>query len=191
MDFLDFSGEDMYFDEPISPIVEGLLLDAAQHYGTDRAEASLLRAYFIAPEQLTVLVALYRYDYYHQRYQDALITAERAIAIVSTRLNLTSCWQDLSAADLGRSALVSMTLTRFMLLAIKGAGYLLMRLGDHQGALARFEKIAEIDTSDRLGITELLAMARAAVAEAAVRRVGGNVRFMNQRFREDDPWSQS
>ena len=85
MDFLDFAGEDMYFDEPVSPEVEGLLLDAAQRYGEDGAETSLLRAYFLEPEHLTVLVALYRYFYYRQRYRESLITADRAIAIVSAR----------------------------------------------------------------------------------------------------------
>ena len=71
-----------------------------------------------------------------------------------------------------------MTLTRFLLLALKGAGYLLLRLGDSVGALARFEKIAEIDTNDRIGIKELTALARGAVAEAAAERLGGNVRYL-------------
>ena len=30
MDLLDFSGEEMYFDEPVTPEVEALLLAAAQ-----------------------------------------------------------------------------------------------------------------------------------------------------------------
>ncbi len=130
MDLLDFSGEDMYFDEPVSPDVEGLLMDAARRYGEDAAELSLLQAYFLEPNHLTVLVALYRYFYYRHRYREALITAERAIAITAARLDLPARWQDLSEADLGRSALVSMTLTRFLLLALKGSGYLLMRLGE-------------------------------------------------------------
>ncbi|AFL76101.1 hypothetical protein [Thiocystis violascens] len=180
MDLLDFAAEDMYFDEPVSPEVEALLLDAAQRYGEGSAEASLLQAYFLEPEHLTVLVALYRYFYYRQQYRESLIVADRAIGIVSSRLGLTVRWQDLSEADLGRSVQVSMTLTRFLLLALKGSGYLLMRLGEHRDALARFEKIAEIDTSDRLGITELLTMARASVAEAAAERAGGNVRFLSR-----------
>lgn len=58
MDFLDFAGEDMYFDEPLGPVVEELLRDAARRHGEEGAEASLLRAYFLEPEHLTVLVAL-------------------------------------------------------------------------------------------------------------------------------------
>ena len=178
MDFLDFSGEDMYFDEPISADVEGLLLEAARRYGEDAAELSLLQAYFLEPNHLTVLVALYRYFYYRHRYQEALITAERAISITADRLALPPRWQDLSESDLAHSVLISMSLTRFLLLGLKGSGYLLMRLGDTQSALERFEKIRSLDSSDRLGIGELLAMARAAVAEAAAERAGGNVRYM-------------
>ncbi|MBK1720849.1 hypothetical protein [Thiocystis violacea] len=180
MDLLDFSGEDMYFDEPVSPEVESLLADAAHRYGEPGAELSLLHAYFLEPEHLTVLVALYRYFYYRHRYQEALITADRAIAISAERLRIPIDWRALTEADLGRSVQVSMSLTRFLLLALKGAGYLLMRLGRSAEALTRFEKLAEVDTSDRLGINELLAMARSAVAEEQIAEVGGNVRFLGR-----------
>jgi hypothetical protein len=55
-----------------------------------------------------------------------------------------------------------------------------MRLGDYQMALQYFEKIAAIDTSNRLGISELLALARAEVTKIAIARVGGNVQFMHR-----------
>ncbi|MCG6983824.1 MAG: hypothetical protein LJE61_01290 [Thiocapsa sp.] len=181
MDLLDFDGEPMYFDEPVTPEVDGLLSEAAGCYGEEVAEQRLLLAYFIQPEHLTVLVALYRYFYYRHRYREALITADRAIALTAARLDLPTDWKALREADLGRSVLVSMSLTRFLLLALKGSAYLLFRLGDPAGALQRFEKIAELDTSDRLGIGELHAMARAAVARSAFERAGGNVRFIKTR----------
>lgn len=180
MDLLDFAGEDMYFDEPISSDVEGLLLDAARRYGENAAELSLLQAYFLEPNHLTVLVALYRYFYYRHRYREALITADRAIAITANRLDLPERWQDLSEQDLGRSVQVSMTLTRFLLLALKGSGYLLMRLNEAPEALERFEKIAEIDTSDRLGITDLLKIARSAVTESEIEQSGDNIHFLKR-----------
>ena len=72
MDLLDFNGEAMYFDEPVTPRVEALLAQAAEHYGAGPedtgAELCLLRAYFLEPEHLTVLVALYRYFYYRRQY---------------------------------------------------------------------------------------------------------------------------
>ncbi|MBK1695277.1 hypothetical protein CKO09_11100 [Chromatium weissei] len=178
MDFFDFSAEALYFDEPVSPAVDALLHAAAAQYGEANAELPLLRAYFYEPEHLTVLVALYRYFYYQQRYEDALRVADQAIAISLARLNLPPRWQELTELEVAQAAAQSMTLTRFLLLALKGASYLLLRLGDAKNALARLEKLAELDTKQRLGITELLALARSAVAEAVVEQVGGNVRFL-------------
>ena len=180
MDLLDFNGEPMYFDDPVTPEVGRLLAYAAEHYGDPAAEHSLLRAYFLEPEHLTVVVALYRYFYYRRCYREALATAERAIRLAAARLDLPARWQDLSESDLGGSVLVSMSLTRFLLLALKGAGYLLLRLGEPVAALERFDKIAEIDTSDRLGIKELRALAQGAVTEAAVARAGGNLSFIGR-----------
>ncbi len=180
MDAFAHSSGEFYFDEAIAPNVAELLATAAQHYGTEIAELKLLQAYFYAPEQLTVLVALYRYFYYQQRYQDALIIAERAITLALARLDLPTQWQELSELEVSPALSQSMTLTRFLLLALKGAGYLLLRLGDYPQALQYFEKIAEIDTSNRLGITELLAIARAEVTKLAVQQAGANVRFMRQ-----------
>lgn len=178
MDFFDFNAEPLYFDAPVSPAVDALLHEAAQRYGEAGAELPLLRAYFYEPEHLTVLVALYRYFYYQQRYEDALRVAERAIAISLAQLNLPPRWQELTEPKVAQIAAQSMTLTRFMLLALKGASYLLLRLGDAENALARLEKLTELDTKQRLGITELLTLARAAVTEAAVAQVGGNVHFL-------------
>lgn len=167
MDLLSFDGEPMYFDRPMDPEVAALLKDAAAHYGEPSAEHRLLRAYFLAPEHLTVLVALYRYFFYRHRYAEALIVADRAISRAAAELDVGVDWRAMSKDDLGRAVLVSMSLTRFLLLALKGAGYIRLRLGDVSGALARFEKVAELDASDRLGMAGLVALARAQAAEQA------------------------
>jgi hypothetical protein len=174
MDLLDFAGEDLYFDDPLNPEVEALIARAAECYGSPSAEQALLHAYFLEPEHLIVLVALYRYFYYRHRYREAMLAAERAIAVAADRLDLPRRWQDLSPADLDRSAQVSMTMTRFLLLALKGSGYLAMRLGEPGEALARFDKIVEVDSSDRLGMTELRRLAQTAVAQAALAESGDN-----------------
>ena len=178
MDLLDFNAEAMYFDEPLDPEVAALLDQAAEHYGRGpddpAAESALLRAYFLAPEDLTVLVALYRFFYYRHAYAEALTVADRAIVLTARRLDVPTRWQVLSQDDLGRAVLVSMTLTRFLLMALKGAGYLLLRMERPAEALARFEKVAQIDTSDRLGLASLIQLARGAAAEAA----GANVRAL-------------
>jgi tetratricopeptide (TPR) repeat protein len=180
MDLLDFDGEAMYFDEPPSPEVQRLLDEAAEHYGTDTAELALLRANFLAPDQLSVLVAMYRFFYYRHRYHEALLVADRAIRASAAQLGVDGDWRRLDDGDLGHAVQRSMAMTRFMLLALKGAGWLQMRLGDHKAALERFEKVAAFDSSDRLGMKELLTWARGAVAESEASRHGGNVQYIGR-----------
>ena len=73
MDLLQFDQTTLYYVDPLPAGIEPLLLDAAACYGEAQAEALLLRAYFLAPEQLVVLVALYRYYFYQHRLDDALV----------------------------------------------------------------------------------------------------------------------
>lgn len=175
MDLLDFTGEELYFDRPLPAAVERLLDQAAARYGEETAERRLLEAYFLAPEHLVVLVALYRYFYYQQRYEDALLVAERAIGVCARELGLGRDWAAFDAEALQRSSGDSMALTRFLLLALKGAGYLQMRLGDASAALQRFELIASCDSRDRLGVRDLLTWAKRAVAEEQACAAGTNV----------------
>lgn len=166
MDLHDFTGEAMYFDHPLPEAAAAQLAEAAEAYGsdTDHAELALLRAYLQAPDHLSVLVALYRYYYYRQRYEEALLIADRSIVAAATELGLDPDWRTLGPADLGAAAARSMTLTRFLLLSLKGAGFLLLRLGRPTAALARLEQAAACDDHDRLGLTDLLAWARTASA---------------------------
>jgi hypothetical protein len=179
MDLLDFTGEEMYFDRPLPAGVADLLTTAAEHYGEVAAESRLLRAYFLAPDHLSVLVALYRFFYYQHRYEEALLVADRAIVAAARELDLRPDWRSLDNTTLGRAATESMALTRFLLLALKGAGYLQMRLGHAGDALARLEKVAAFDTSDRLGTGALLGWARNAVAVEVARAAGDNVHALH------------
>ena len=180
MDLLDFNGEEMYFDTPVRPEVADLITLAATRYGEPEAEHSLLRAYFLQPEHLTVLVALYRYFYYRHGYAEALLVADRAIRLAADRLGIPRDWRALSKDDLGKAVLESMTLTRFLLLAIKGSGYLQLRLNDAAGALERFEKVVEMDTNDRLGMSELVSLARAKVTRDRIEAAGDKVTYFKR-----------
>jgi tetratricopeptide (TPR) repeat protein len=180
MDLLDFDGEQMYFDQPLNTEVAELIDQAAHEYGDDVAESHLMRAYFLAPEDLSVLVALYRYFYYRHRYADALIIAERAIALTADRLGVDRDWRRLDTEALGHAVLASMTLTRFLLLALKGAGYLRLRLGDIEAGLECLEKVAALDDNDRLGMGDLLKIARAKLTEERVAARGDNVQFLRR-----------
>jgi predicted TPR repeat methyltransferase len=53
----------------------------------------------------------------------------------------------------------SIGLLRFYFLALKGAGYLCLRMEDRDAAIERLQKVVELDPHDRLGASLLLNMA--------------------------------
>jgi len=159
MDLQDFEGQEMYFDLPMSEQVKTLLDEAAEMYSTGGAEAKLIRAFLDAPENLTVLVAMYRFYYYQHRWDDALYIADQAMLVSGKLLDMTSPWQTLTTDDIGSAALRSMGLLRFYFLALKGAGYLCLRKGDREDAVKRLQKVVDLDPQDRLGGKALLNLA--------------------------------
>lgn len=156
MDLHDFTDCELYFEQPLSHEISGLIDAAALHYGEPEAESFLLRAYFLAPENLTVLVGLYRYYFYQHRLDDALIVAERALAVAATQLRLNTDWRYMTHAHLGDAAQRSFGLLRFYLIALKAASVVLLRLGRFAAARERLQKLAELDSNDRLGVARLL-----------------------------------
>lgn len=164
MDLLDFDQAGLYFDEPVPNGVEALIAQAAAEYGEETAEPLLHKAYFLAPESLMVLVALYRYYFYQHRLDDALIVAARAMAIVGQRLGFPDDWRQLHSGFLGQGVLRSMGLLRFYLHVLKAAGYINLRLGRMAEGRAMIEKLVEVDSHDRMGGKLLLDTVVAAVA---------------------------
>lgn len=158
MDLLDLDGQHLYFDEPMVPRVSQLLMQAAAAYGNGDAEVLLLRAYLMAPENLSVLVALYRSYYYQHRLEDALLVAGRTLEIAARRLDFPADWRELNTAELAHAVLKSMGLVRFYMLALKAEGYLYLRLGSLEEGKARLRKVAELDGSDHFGAAALLEM---------------------------------
>ncbi len=165
MDLMQFDQTTLYFDDPLPPEIERLLLNAGACYGDGEAEAMLLRAYFLAPEQLTVLVALYRYYFYQHRLDDALRVADRAMNVAGRRLDLPAEWQQLHPEHIGHAVLRSMGLLRFYLMVLKAAGYIHLRQGNAAAGQAMLEKLVELDSHDRLGGKALLDVIVEAVAD--------------------------
>jgi tetratricopeptide (TPR) repeat protein len=156
MDLLDFSDCKLYFEDPLPPQAEALIARAAAEYGDPEAELSLLRAHLLAPDNLTVLVGLYRYYFYQHRLDDALQVAERAMALSGRHLGLPNDWNLIDETRLGSAAANSFGLLRFYLLALKAASVVLLRLGRIDASRARLSKLAALDSRDQLGAGKLL-----------------------------------
>ena len=166
MDMLEFEAEDLYFDEPLGKEAQACIDRAAEDYAEGSSELPLLRAYFLEPDHPVVLVALYRFFYYQHRLEDALLVADKVISLFARRLELPQDWQTLKKSHIGGSVMISMTMLRFYMLALKGAGYLELRLGRYDSALQRLQKVADLDSSDRLGTRALMDVAVQALEEA-------------------------
>jgi tetratricopeptide (TPR) repeat protein len=158
MDLLDLDGQQLYFDEPIPEKVSHLLMQAAAAYGDDQSERLLLRAFLFAPDNLSVLVALYRTYYYQHRLDEAQQVAQRALHVVASRLDFPMDWRHVDLAELSHAVLKSMGLVRFYLLTLKAEAYLYLRLGQLEEGRERLRKVRELDTTDHFGAGVLLDM---------------------------------
>lgn len=156
MDLQDFNGDGLYFDEDLPAGVNELLEAASIRYAEGTAEQPLREAEQLAPASLTVQVGLYRFYYYQHRYEDALAVARRVHELTGPRLGLPPHWQDITPEHLPPAAAISMGLLRFHLLALKGAGYLNLRLARFEEGKAMLRKVSELDTDNRLGARLLL-----------------------------------
>ena len=156
MDLMDCEYTELYFDEPVSPEVEALLKEASYHYGEGMAEQYLLHAYHLAPKQLVVCVALYRYYFYQHRLREALEIAEKSMAWVGQRLLLPESWNLLHPTDVETLDPSLRGWLRFYLLVLKASAYLYLRLGHDQEGRTRLNKLIELDHHNRLGGQTLL-----------------------------------
>ncbi len=152
MDLIDFDGKeeaDLYFNEPLPDGVEALLAEAAEEYGEPECEPLLLKAFFYAPESLAVLVSLYRFYYYQKRYPETLVTASHALRLSGQRLGFPDDWRELRPEH--HTPELPLGLVRFYLLALKGAAYVKMRLGELEEGEAMIDTVMSLDPEDRLG----------------------------------------
>ncbi len=158
MDLMDFEGENLYFEENLTPEVEALIQQAGGLYGEGEAEQPLLEALKLAPESLNVLVAVYRFYYYQHRLEDALDIAGRALAITAGRLNIPLDWTLLGQGHINVVP-ASVALLRFHLLSLKAEAFVLLRLGRREESRAILTKLVELDEKNRLGAKQLLEVA--------------------------------
>lgn len=153
---MEFDQTELYFDEPLAPEVEILMSEAGRCYSEGTAENYLLRAYKLAPEQLVVLVAIYRYYFYQHRLGEALEVAENILNLVQRRLAFPVSWHQLHSFHIEGVKHPTLGLLRFYLLVLKASAYLYLRLGHHQEGQTRLTKLVELDHYNRLGGQTLL-----------------------------------
>lgn len=156
MDLQDFESQLMYFDRPMPEEIEALLKAAAEGYAEGCAEPLLQKAFDIDPDNLSVLVALYRFYYYQHRYVQALDIAHHVMSVVAPIISFPGNWYEVEFADLANGVLASFTMVRFYLLALKGAAYLNLRMNNIEQGVSMLNQVIALDSQDRLGAKSLL-----------------------------------
>lgn len=154
MDLLDFEAEGLYFEQADVAGVKELIAQAAEDYSNGNAEFPLLRAYFLAPESLNVLVALNRFYYYQHRLEDALSATYKALAVIRASIDFPEHWQDLQQQHLDNTP--NLTQVRLYLFTLKAVGFLNMRLHRLELSEQIFEKLISLDSKNRIGAQALM-----------------------------------
>lgn len=156
MDLLDFEAQGLYFEAPEVAGVAELIASAAEHYADGLAELPLLKAYFLAPESLNVLVALNRFYYYQHRLEDSLTATQKALAVIRPMVDFPEDWRSLSLAHISSTPAALLTQVRLYLFTLKAIGFIHMRLEQLDIAQAIFEKLQSLDSQNRIGAEGLL-----------------------------------
>lgn len=166
MDLQDFESQQLYFDKPNSKAVDQWILEASKVYAEGKAEPLLLKAFAKEPENLSVLVALYRFYYYQHRYNEAIEIAYRAMQVTAPMICFPENWDEITQDHLAMGVQRSFTMVRFYLLALKGCAYLHLRLNRIETGVKMLNKVIAMDSKDRLGARALLiAMGPASISE--------------------------
>lgn len=156
MDLLDFEAQGLYFEQPDVAGVKQLIATASENYADGDAELFLLKAYFIAPESLNVLVALNRFYYYQHRLEEALAATSKALVVIRPAIAFPEDWRDLQLKHINEAPAALLTNIRMYLFTLKTVGFLNMRLENLDLSQAIFEKLVELDSKDRIGAQGLL-----------------------------------
>ena len=156
MDLLDFEAQGLYFEQPDVAGVKQLIATASENYADGDAELFLLKAYFIAPESLNVLVALNRFYYYQHRLEEALAATSKALVVIRPAIAFPEDWRDLQLKHINEAPAALLTNIRMYLFTLKAVGFLNMRLENLDLSQAIFEKLVELDSKDRIGAQGLL-----------------------------------
>ncbi|EGW20255.1 MULTISPECIES: hypothetical protein [Methylobacter] len=156
MDLLDFEAQGLYFEQADVAGVKEMIASAAENYADGDAELPLLKAYFLAPESLNVLVALNRFYYYQHRLEEALTATTKALVVIRPTIAFPEDWRELQPTHVSNAPADLLTNIRLYLFTLKAVGFLNMRLENLDLSQSIFEKLVELDSRDRIGAQGLL-----------------------------------
>ena len=138
----------------IPPEALAVLADARDAYSErGKAEAALHAALELAPDNLALRVAAYKFFFYANRLDQALPHAEACLAMAGDALALPRNWCVVTS-DSARFAGFDRP-QRIYLQSLIAIGYCRARLGDTESGEALLRQAARLDPQDRMGAGRL------------------------------------
>lgn len=123
------------------------------------AEKAVLEALALAPTDLEIRLAAYRYYFYSHRIREALPHAEEILRHAARRLNISSDWRAVQAGHVAFGEFEEAP--GLYLQTLLAWGYCQARLGEDHEACCALDKVIELDPDDRFGARRLLAVIKA------------------------------
>ena len=127
------------------------------------AERQLALAASITPNHMAVLIAHYRYNLYKHRYGPAHDCAQRVLAAAAQRLAIPVDWQKVRPEHANFHA--DDPEIRFWLFVLQACGYVLLRLGRYEEAIAALQQVVALDAADQTKTRILLQVIERAGAD--------------------------
>ena len=129
------------------------------------AERHLYQARALAPDHPAVLIGFYRYYFYKNRLEDALVIARLCLLKAARDNAFDPDWRKVEPED-AEFGSYDAVLPRFYLFTLKAYAYLKLRLGHLEEGRDAALKTLALDPTDKVGASVLLdVLARTAVPD--------------------------
>ena len=155
--------KDLFDDMPLSEGIVDIQLQKLLREPLDicndwqRTENLLLDAHRLMPEQLEVLVALYKMYAYSNRFDESLQRINQVLVLSALKEGFSVDWRELEPGARWSSVTGA---SRLYLYSMKATGFVQLRKGNVDEAMEVLLKLRELDPLDQVGGSVVLEMAQ-------------------------------
>jgi tetratricopeptide (TPR) repeat protein len=164
-----FTNEEIYFGDNIPPEVKHVLLEATRVYpDLEKTESFLEQAYQMAPTQLEVYYARYKFYFYNKHLVQAEQVAREGLQQAARQAGFNPDWNELD--ETMANWVTPNDTERFYLYTLKALAFISMRQEQFREAENILNKLQQLDKTDQVGssvVMDILQGLKEANEEAA------------------------
>lgn len=150
--------EHLMLSEKVPPLARSYVQQAIDSYeNTVKAEALLLQAQQMAPDELDLYISIYKFYFYKKHFNSAEHFAELTLNIAARQGEIYSEWKNLDSASC--NWLAPNEPQRVFLYTMKALGFIYLRTARLGLALEILGKLLELDVHDLVGGSVVMALA--------------------------------